>query len=62
MDEAHDDRMILESAFAAEIARLLGEPATAADQRAAFATIVATLRPTEGTPSDAAACEVLRLC
>ncbi len=48
--------------LAAEIARLLGEPATAADQRAAFATIVATLRPTEGTPSDAAACEVLRLC
>jgi lipid-A-disaccharide synthase len=47
--------------LAAEIARLLEDPAAVAAQREAFAAVVATLRPQQGSPSDAAAHEVLGL-
>ena len=47
--------------LAAEIARLLGDPGAVAAQKAAFADLIAALRPPSGSPSDAAAREVLDL-
>jgi len=44
-----------------EVARLLQDPAAASAQRAAFATIMDSLRPTAGLPSEAAADAVLSL-
>ena len=45
--------------LAAEVTRLLGDPAARAAQRAAFHDILASLAPAEGTPSHAAAAAVL---
>ncbi|HTI00480.1 MAG TPA: lipid-A-disaccharide synthase [Acidisoma sp.] len=47
--------------LAEEIARLLRDPAAAAAQRAAFASVMASLRPAAGLPSEAAAEAVLSL-
>ncbi|GAB0112558.1 lipid-A-disaccharide synthase [Acidisoma sp. C75] len=47
--------------LAAEVARLLDEPQAAAAQKAAFAEVMAALRPAAGLPSDAAAEAVLAL-
>jgi len=46
--------------LAAEVARLLREPGAGAAQRAAFAAVLAMLRPAPGVaPSEAAAAAVL---
>lgn len=47
--------------LAAEVARLLQDPAAAAAQRAAFADVMRSLTPPQGLPSDAAAEAVLAL-
>jgi lipid-A-disaccharide synthase len=47
--------------LAAEIAKLLGDPAAVAAQKVAFADLIASLRPASGSPSDAAAREVLEV-
>jgi lipid-A-disaccharide synthase len=47
--------------LAAEVARLIEDEAAAQAQRAAFATVMASLRPPGGLPSDAAAAAVLTL-
>jgi lipid-A-disaccharide synthase len=45
--------------LAATVARLLGDPEEAAAQRRAFREVVARLAAPDGTPSEAAAGEVL---
>jgi len=47
--------------LAAELVTLLTDPAAVAAQRAAFRTVIASLAPPEGTPSAAAARQVLDL-